>query len=149
MRNGARSGRGQGADPDVFGPTVADIVLMLTREAVRLAQVVPPDAIAGPGEPGGVHEGFRHPDRVSIDRGSVRAEAPGVLGERRRGQIQNVNVGENQELGVVRDELQPRPLLGWLHPIPWSRARTIQAAASVSTQATYPRDSPTKPRKPK
>ena len=46
---------------------------------------------------------------------------------------------------------------GRLHPIHWSRTRTIQAAAahpskatqSVSTVATYQRDSPTKPRKPK
>ena len=65
--------------------------------------------------------------------------------------------GRIRNRALLTTNFRRAPCWARLHPIHWSRARTIPAAAahpskatpSVSTVATYQRDSPTKPRKPR
>src|SRR6185503_8106475 len=92
----------QRQDVNVFARSVAQMLAIIARAALRLAHLDPMGRpIADAGETLRFHEGFHQPQRQALTCWPIAAQTPCRLSQQTTGQVRRLNPGQNQKPAVM------------------------------------------------
>ena len=124
-------------DPDAFdglGVAMQGVELAAT---LRIAEVLPVGGlVAGAGKARLLDEGFEQDRPIGIAGLPVIGQASADQGEDARGEVFAVDPRQDQEAGIIDDEVQVALSLLVVQPMSWSRGLTFQALAPKPRAAT-------------